>query len=1147
MRICVRYLPECDSHLGQLSRNERTQLKAEVIMIWIHLRQVDIRVIFIFILVSCFSGHVFAKSSVQIEDEEASSARAKQRIRSVSASSAVEKSGVERYLVTLTEAPLALYQGGHGRYEATSPQGQSKLNLQDKKSVAYRHFLMARQQQILRLVAKALARSVTPIDAFQIASNLLILPLTPAEADIVSTLPGILSVKKERWFAPQSLSERTLPKQTLPKQTLPGPLSGKSLSAIEGGGIPLKSALKTVLKTVDSRINGPYWPVGFVSMLLGVVFFYLFYRFFAKRRRVVLVIGASSTVLMMGMANHVWFGAASQVGADQVWHGADGLAPAMGEGIVIGVIDSGINPYSDSFAEVTGDGYRHENPRGKYYGVCDPNSGIYMADFPCNNKLIGAWVFGSFDVWSPFDDKSHGSHTSSDAAGNIVYGAQLETPTGLTVTQDIAGIAPRANIIAYRICKDACWESITVKSIEQAISDHVDVLNYSIGAPFLSPWTYVDAQALLAATNSGIFVAVAAGNEGPEAKTIPGVANAPWVTTVGASSQVETYRNRLVNLVNDQGDVLSDIVGESITAGFGPAAILDASDYGNRNCEKDRFSQVFHGEIILCESGDVHRLEQAKNVQANGGGGFIYYNKVEEKKDDGPGYLEADAYVIPSIHLLNSDATRLREWLKQGTGHHGEITETNIVMNDQRREVIEFYSSRGPVRAGSGESVIKPNVTVPAHAVFGAMNEEYSAAEQDYQIKHGTSVASPMVAGAAAVLKSRHPNWTPMQIQSALMTTAFKDITAADGITLATPFDIGAGRIDVASAARAALVLDESFANFQAANVATGGDPASLNIASLGNNTCIVTCSWTRKVTNVSPYETHWMGVSNASVTVTPEYFSIPPGGTRKLTFTANVTGVKFGEWYFDQVPVVSLDGRVPDAHFPMAARSSASNLPKSIHINATAATDTMTLKNRQAVEIKQAMIDIHGLAQSKVFHSALVSDPSNEDPFDGEFIPEKTGQILYRLEVPANTVRLVVEVTQSQSPDLDVFVGSGNQAPSVDTQFGESTTAGSALEYINVMNPPTGPIWIVVQNWEPGSTKPQSFTLHVAMVGEDNGTLSVKMPASQPLGESFNMDFQYKLPGSKVGDRFYGLVSVGTDAENAGNLGTTAIDLVRQ
>ena len=75
------------------------------------------------------------------------------------------------------------------------------------------------------------------------------------------------------------------------------------------------------------------------------------------------------------------------IGADDLWGGIVSTA-TKGEGIVIGVIDTGINPANPSFADVGDDGYDHINPRGVYYGFCDSEP-----LFPCNDKLIGAYDF----------------------------------------------------------------------------------------------------------------------------------------------------------------------------------------------------------------------------------------------------------------------------------------------------------------------------------------------------------------------------------------------------------------------------------------------------------------------------------------------------------------------------------------------------------------------------------------------------------------------------------------------------------------------------------------------------------------------------------------------------------------------------------
>src|SRR5690606_7523384 len=129
-----------------------------------------------------------------------------------------------------------------------------------------------------------------------------------------------------------------------------------------------------------------------------------------------------------------------RIGADAAWNAIEALGlpeDYKGEGMVIGVIDTGISPGNDSFADVGADGYDHENPRGRYYGVCDPAYPDYDEDFPCNDKLIGAYNF--VNTAPAYDYDGHGSHTSSTAGGNVVRGV-TKTVDGTDHSFDISGV-----------------------------------------------------------------------------------------------------------------------------------------------------------------------------------------------------------------------------------------------------------------------------------------------------------------------------------------------------------------------------------------------------------------------------------------------------------------------------------------------------------------------------------------------------------------------------------------------------------------------------------------------------------------------------------------------------------------------------------
>ena len=250
------------------------------------------------------------------------------------------------------------------------------------------------------------------------------------------------------------------------------------------------------------------------------------------------------------------------IGAETVWESGTGIhraafinrqrsevsvynRRARGEGVVVGIIDSGINFASPSFAAVEpGSGIDIANPlgEGNFLGTC-ATGGVDAGR--CNDKLIGGWDFvcgapanlcGQPNIGEEpgfGDSNSHGTHTAGTTAGN----ARTVTFRGNTLT--LTGIAPRANVIAYDACytltttgQGLCPNVSTLASINQAIADGVDVINYSIGGGG-QPWSEAISQAFLAAADAGIFISASAGNSGPGPST--NGHNQPWVMTVAAA------------------------------------------------------------------------------------------------------------------------------------------------------------------------------------------------------------------------------------------------------------------------------------------------------------------------------------------------------------------------------------------------------------------------------------------------------------------------------------------------------------------------------------------------------------------------------------------------------------------------------------
>jgi subtilisin family serine protease len=237
----------------------------------------------------------------------------------------------------------------------------------------------------------------------------------------------------------------------------------------------------------------------------------------------------------------------------------------------------------------------------------------------------------------------------------------------------------------------------------------------------------------------------------------------------------------------------------------------------------------------------------------------------------------------------------------------------------QRGDVVSDYSSRGP-RASSGQFLIKPDITAPGTDILAAYAANAGGATST-AMENGTSMSSPHISGSAALLRALQPGWTPTQVRSAInMTAKLEGLIRADGSAV-DAWDLGSGRVDLTRAALSGLLLDESAANFLAANPATGGDLSTLNLASMASAGCAITCTFTRTLSSTSlvdeDYTLSFEGLAGAA-SVVPSAFTIAAGGTQVVTVTIDGTALSAG-WNFGQLLLVPTDLLLPELHMPIA------------------------------------------------------------------------------------------------------------------------------------------------------------------------------------------------------------------------------------
>jgi subtilisin family serine protease len=530
-------------------------------------------------------------------------------------------------------------------------------------------------------------------------------------------------------------------------------------------------------------------------------------------------------------------GAEPLVGAPAGWTTGD-----LGQNTTIGIIDSGIDYTHANFGgpgtpaafaaidrtqRVPG-----QFPTAKVIGGQDFAGDNYNADPNSTDPVFPYQPMANPDD-NPIDclyngpdtNVGHGSHVAGTASGlgvaadGTTYTGPYNDTTPFATMKIGPGAAPKASLYALRVFGCAGSTNLVGAALEWAMdpnvdgdpSDRLDVVNMSLGSDFGSPQ---DGDAIMsnAAAQAGVVVVASSGNGGDLYDIGGSPADATRVIAVSGSDDGFAVLDALkvnspVELAGNYGAEVSvaypyatkpDTTGDLAAL---PGA-LDPNNLGTNN--KDGCT-AFTPEQAAAVAGKIAWLEwtdidanrrcgsaaRSGNAKAAGAIGFVFADDAESFAAGITG--DAD---IPGVLIVKSAADKIRPQL----GSTISVTIGNTLRNAVRQSLPEnvdkVYSASS--RGTNGPGNLKPDVTGVAVQVFSTD----VGTGGDGKTLSGTSMASPMIAGTAALIRSKHPDWTPEEVKADIMNTAGQDITTGDNHTgdKYAPNRVGAGRVFIPTA-----------------------------------------------------------------------------------------------------------------------------------------------------------------------------------------------------------------------------------------------------------------------------------------------------------------------------------------------------------
>lgn len=569
-----------------------------------------------------------------------------------------------------------------------------------------------------------------------------------------------------------------------------------------------------------------------------------------------------------------------------------------GTGVRVAVIDSGID-------------YTHRNLGGAgtldaYLaahgpGTSDPKNASRDGLFP-TDKVIGGYDFVG-EAWpngplapddDPIDFGGHGTHVADIIAGKSLDGRHL-------------GVAPGAKLYAYKACSavaSSCSGVALLQSVDAAldpngdnsINDAVDVMNLSLGSSYGQVQDDLTA-AIQAAVDLGVVVVCAAGNSGDLPYVVSSPSIAPGAISV-AQTQVPSAKTYRVDFAGSGVTGGAASVVNTAEVGWAPVSAPASGPVvtGGTACNPYPAGTDFTGQVVLIDRGTCAVSIKVDRAAKLGAVGVLIANNLP---GDPPsfsfgGASDANPFKpVPTLVITDVDGRAIKGWIAAGsvTASFGPSAFTPVA------GAIVSTSARGP---SIGLDTIKPEIGAPG----ASLSAEVGTGTGE-TVFGGTSGATPMIAGSAALLLQKFPTLQPFEVKARLMNSAFSGVqlnpVKAPGV-LAPVTRVGAGEVRVDRAISLQLLAydadsrDPSLSFGYVAPTAEGGSlklRKRVTVQNLGSvNRRITVSNSFRDASDVA--------LGAATVSISPASTTVPPRGRATLTVTLELDPTRLREWSLD-------------------------------------------------------------------------------------------------------------------------------------------------------------------------------------------------------------------------------------------------------